>query len=760
MCRDITGDGCRTVFEYKDNFLMGPAADCGEAEAANFSCFIKSEASEEFDELARLVGEGSTLEAADVQDVEETDLPAWTKVTEADAPRLEFDLEDELTRAFEKPEVVDPAERLGPEFGIRALQEALSGSDMPDAESPMTATEEWTTSPVATNVAAHDDQAVEDIPAFLPETAAGPSAPAIPVSEPETISFDDAEPLGEDGLTGMVSQEIERALTEIDDEAGTQPDFADEPIVDYAPVAKSAVTEEPVAENPEDSLEDFSLELARLMGEPDSEPAVAEAVEPQAPAAPPVPEEVVMPWEAPEIVAQEAPPVEDEPVLLEPDIPEFQPSYASTAPAHLPPAASLDVPPANSRVDVVLAQADAVEAAAAQDAELNADFDHDLEAALSRELDAELEASDNTDADVGPVVIPPIYMQGAENSKRQTGRRVAAGIVAVALLGGTAALAWSFVSSDDAEPPTILASSDPVKVKPEETGGKVVLNQDQSVYEAVDGKKAEQPKQEVLKDESEKPIAVAKAPVPATQPAQTKVAGSAQPDTTDPRVTGGPIVPPRRVRTVVVRPDGTILTQAPTAKPKIVALEEVVTPASPAAPEPVAVKTIKTTATPTETGATTPKIEIKPVTPAPAPKPIAVTPKPAETAAKPAVEPKSEQAVKRPEPKPVKIAKVEPPKPAVKKPVASAADPLAPTIKASAYVQVSSQRSQEAAQSSYKALARKYASVLGGKGVEYKRAKVKGRDYYRVRIPAASKAEAQKMCGQLKSKGGDCFVTR
>ncbi len=58
-------------------------------------------------------------------------------------------------------------------------------------------------------------------------------------------------------------------------------------------------------------------------------------------------------------------------------------------------------------------------------------------------------------------------------------------------------------------------------------------------------------------------------------------------------------------------------------------------------------------------------------------------------------------------------------------------------------------------------MSQRYASVIGGKGVDYQRTDIPGKGiYYRVRIPAASSSEANDICSRLKSAGGSCFVTR
>jgi len=76
-------------------------------------------------------------------------------------------------------------------------------------------------------------------------------------------------------------------------------------------------------------------------------------------------------------------------------------------------------------------------------------------------------------------------------------------------------------------------------------------------------------------------------------------------------------------------------------------------------------------------------------------------------------------------------------------------------------VQVSSQRSASAANQTYRTLSRRYSSLLEGKGVDIRRIEISGKGvYYRVRIPGETRAEANSLCQSLKSRGGDCFVTR
>ncbi len=51
--------------------------------------------------------------------------------------------------------------------------------------------------------------------------------------------------------------------------------------------------------------------------------------------------------------------------------------------------------------------------------------------------------------------------------------------------------------------------------------------------------------------------------------------------------------------------------------------------------------------------------------------------------------------------------------------------------------------------------------MIGGRGVDIKRADIEGKGtFYRVRIPAGTRDEANQICARYKSAGGSCLVTR
>ncbi|MCY1496451.1 Sporulation related domain protein [compost metagenome] len=77
------------------------------------------------------------------------------------------------------------------------------------------------------------------------------------------------------------------------------------------------------------------------------------------------------------------------------------------------------------------------------------------------------------------------------------------------------------------------------------------------------------------------------------------------------------------------------------------------------------------------------------------------------------------------------------------------------------FIQVASLPSEAEAQKSYNSLSSKFGSVIGGRGVDIRKAEIAGKGtYYRVRIPAGSKEEANALCSKYKGAGGSCLVTK
>lgn len=355
-------------------------------------------------------------------------------------------------------------------------------------------------------------------------------------------------------------------------------------------------------------------------------------------------------------------------------------------------------------------------------------FDEDFNfAAIS---DQPYQAPVSASADDGFDYDPEYGEPGAEDEEKKPRNRLwlaGAIVAAVAVIGGIGAFALSIGGGDSGEAPVLVrADESPIKVKPENPGGTVIPNQDNKVYDMVaKGGKPTAPTQEKLVSETEKPVDVAaRAPGAGEQAAvksEDRVAPAANDDAASSEET--PAVAPRKVRTMVVRPDGTLVPREDPAPVQQVAATE------PQDPAPQAVSAPGTD----QTSAVTPAA------------------KPQQSANTPTAAPVAPQ---RPAEQPVNIVgEVKPGQVAALDPNAAAAGTWA--------VQIASQPSAEAAQSTYQDLARRYASVLQGRSVNIVKAEVAGKGtFYRVRVASQSRAEAISLCESYKAAGGNCFVSK
>jgi hypothetical protein len=94
-------------------------------------------------------------------------------------------------------------------------------------------------------------------------------------------------------------------------------------------------------------------------------------------------------------------------------------------------------------------------------------------------------------------------------------------------------------------------------------------------------------------------------------------------------------------------------------------------------------------------------------------------------------------------------------------PLVAVTQPAASTgSNAAAYVQLSSQRTEADAQASLRSVQSRWGNLFQGGSLEIQRADLGQRGiYYRVRLPASSLQSANQICASIKSNGGDCFAT-
>lgn len=415
-----------------------------------------------------------------------------------------------------------------------------------------------------------------------------------------------------------------------------------------------------------------------------------------------------------------------------------------------------------------------------------------------------------------------------------------AGLLAgVAVLGGVGAWAISF-GGDQPTTTIVRADPEPVKIKPENPGGSVVPNQDNPVYDRVAGAAAPalpEP-QEKLISGIEEPVDLdaATAPAAAAEPADLPALdGDAAPGANGTAAPAGDVadalpgvdintqpfpaaepeaaaknedriipaeaddgsdeaerilaIAPRRVKTMIVRPDGTMVPReeepaAPEtamieAGSEATSLEATLSPAETASAEAAPVQQAEAvSASPAEASPAgqSPAVaaaapvagQAKTVVASAADAAVAtgrdVTPAAQDAAVTTGSNPVTPATVpiapSRPGDQPVDIVGEVRNQPAAAQPQPVALQPDA--VQGGGWtMQIASQPTPEGAQTAYANLSQRYSSILSGKGVNIVKADIAGKGtFYRVRIPAGSRNEAIQMCESLKAAGGSCFVSR
>lgn len=345
----------------------------------------------------------------------------------------------------------------------------------------------------------------------------------------------------------------------------------------------------------------------------------------------------------------------------------------------------------------------------------------------------------------------------ADEPPKKRGFMVAAIAAGVAIAGTIGILTFAGGGTTTSEGPVVVeADPAPIKIEPDEPGGSTVPNQDRAVFDAASGTQA--PNQQELVTTSEEPVDIATAPGEAL-PSSVGVKSDERlvpgiEDTSAQTPAASPTtVSPRRVRTLIVRPDGTLVEQpAPEPQAEVAAAP---------APAPVVVPTIEATPAPAAETAAAPVIAPE----APAARPEA-TPAPTATAtatpapaAAPAQTANPPIVADRPADQPVTIVNQAPAQ------VAAAPQPApTPQIQSgeSAFsVQIASVPSRDGAQAQATSLQQRFPNLLGGRGISIQQAEIEGRGtFYRVRVAAQSRSDANSLCENYKRAGGSCFVTR
>ncbi len=342
---------------------------------------------------------------------------------------------------------------------------------------------------------------------------------------------------------------------------------------------------------------------------------------------------------------------------------------------------------------------------------------------------------------------------GVSRSRRPV--TIMAATIAVAVIGIGGAFALKGSTSSPAQIKTIMAAAGPIKVQPpadadgskddgsatgptSQAPTKLVSHEEQPVdmSQAVQDNVARNPNVAMAS-----PGDASSVPVPLS-PGQAQNAETPSSDGSDEQVGGfGSGLPaPKKVKVVSVTPEGVIL---PNDRPPAAAM-----PAPRQAPAktsdhagPVAKASTPRTATPKTTSR---------VASAPTTIEAAAGEGSAEDSAPKALTPKT---VRKAKPQRVASAEIGPPE---------ATEAVEPKVTGDGgfAVQLAAPGSEAEAKTVSTRLGKKFADVLSGHQLAFRKADSNGKSVYRVRVGSLSKEDAVSLCEKLKADGGTCFVAK
>lgn len=305
--------------------------------------------------------------------------------------------------------------------------------------------------------------------------------------------------------------------------------------------------------------------------------------------------------------------------------------------------------------------------------------------------------------------LPPPGARSKLTFKSRSAFMVGSALLGAIALGG--ALAFAYKQSGgglSAEPPLVTADNRPVKELPDDPGGKEFPHKNKLIYDRLTNGDEPESERLVPRQENVAVPALPGTPQPVAStdlggPPTTQAVGSDQMAVASVDDGTMPDGGPRKVKTMVVRPDGSVME-------------------SEAAPQ-------------------------VPAMPGDQPQMLAAA-APAEAAPQ---EPAPLQAPPAPEPKPAAAAPQQ----------TAAVAPQAPAAPSKYVVQVASKKNQTEALASFADMQQKYPSLLGNYKPIVQKADLGSKGvWYRLRIgPIADKSSASKLCTQLKQQGlPDCLV--
>jgi hypothetical protein len=269
-------------------------------------------------------------------------------------------------------------------------------------------------------------------------------------------------------------------------------------------------------------------------------------------------------------------------------------------------------------------------------------------------------------------------------------------------------------------PPTIMAADTPVKVQSPDVANGNTPDGNTALLEKTGSDKVDNAK---VVTNNEQPVDLNQLPKPAAS-GDTPAQSSASPS---------PFPEPRRVKTVMVRPDGSVVGEAPQAPAPAAAPIGMTMPVEAGGPAPEV-------PAPTAPQASTPKSTAR----------ISSTP----TAPAGGASGAKQAAAPARKPKPVAVADAAP--------ALAPADDDAPAAAAPGTwsVQLAAPPSEAEANATAARLQKKFAGELGSLKPAIHKADRDGKSVYRVRVGSLSQDDAKSLCSKLQSGGGSCFVVK
>ena len=377
----------------------------------------------------------------------------------------------------------------------------------------------------------------------------------------------------------------------------------------------------------------------------------------------------------------------------------------------------------------------------------------------------------------------PEFAAAATEEPRKSRKGLIAALAAIAVVAVGGLVAWGWMQGGgDSETPVIAANTDPVKETPEDPGGKVIPHQNKTVYNRIDGTESDEGPSNLM-PATEQPMTVA----PDGQPPRviSLSGGQSEVQQNSGASTPGNVVKPKEVRTVVVRPDGTIVTSNEPPAAEQASVDQQLLDTTPS--EQAMTQTFNngiengvaiTPANPNplqDPGAAAAGADTGPLIPRNKPAELVALQAAAEQAAatQPAAPAQPAAPVTRPvaqpaAPQPATQPVTQPAAPAAQQPLvlappnSQAAFPAANSASGAFTVQITSQRTPEQARASFNNIQSRLSSVLGGFQPDIKQADLGARGtYYRVRVGSFDdRASANSFCNSIKAAGGDCLVAR